>query len=117
MELSLDNEELNNINKKKKDHIKLEKLRKVIESMDKSHHLEIAQIFKNNNVSLTENNNGIFLKLNDLSEDVILKIEKYINFVNNQEIFINNDEKLKQNLEDKYFKDKDINNNQGTCLD
>lgn len=117
MELSIENEKDNTLEKKKIDYIKLEKLRKIIESMDKSHHLEIAQIFKNNNVSLTENNNGIFLKLNDLSEEIIIKIEKYINFVNNQEIFINNDEKLKQNLENKYFKDKDINNNQEACLD
>ena len=94
MELSIDNEKKDNIQKKKIDYIKLEKLRKTIENMDKAHHLEIAQIFKNNNVSLSENNNGIFINLNDLSDDIILKIEKYINFVNNQEIFIDNDEKI-----------------------
>ena len=82
----------------------LNKLKKTIETLNKQHHIEIGTILKNNNVPLNENKNGIFINLNNISQDVIDKIEEYISFIKNQELFINNDEKLKQNLENTYFK-------------
>ena len=82
----------------------LEKLKNLIESLDKSHHIEIAIILKSYNIALNENNNGIFVNLTSISRDIIDKIVEYTEFVKKQEIFVNNDEKLKQNLENIYFK-------------
>ena len=85
------------------------KLCKVIESLENSHHIEIAKILKTNNVYLNENSNGIFVNLNKISFDVYSSICNYIDFIKKQENDINKDEKLKRNLQTTYFKDnKDI---------
>jgi hypothetical protein len=85
------------------------KLCKIIESLENSHHIEIAKILKTNNVYLNENSNGIFVNLNKISAIVYKEICNYIDFIKKQESDINKDEKLKRNLQTIYFKDnKDI---------
>ena len=85
------------------------KLCKTIESLENSHHIEIAKILKTNNVYLNENSNGIFVNLNKISTNVYKTICNYIDFIKKQESDINKDEKLKRNLQTIYFKDnKDI---------
>ena len=91
----------NNIN-----YPELEKIRKTIENLNNNHHIEIAKILKNNNIKLTENNNGIFLNLNNISESIINEIKNYISFIKSQENLINIDETKKENIENIYFKDK-----------
>jgi hypothetical protein len=88
------------------------KLCKTIESLENSHHIEIAKILKTNNVYLNENSNGIFVNLNKISAMVYKDICNYIDFIKKQESDINKDEKLKRNLQTIYFKDnKDITTN------
>jgi len=85
------------------------KLCKIIESLENSHHIEIAKILKINNVYLNENSNGIFVNLNKISLNVYKDICNYIDFIKKQESDINKDEKLKRTLQTIYFKDnKDI---------
>ena len=85
------------------------KLCKIVDSLENSHHIEIAKILKTNNVYLNENSNGIFVNLNKISFDVYSSICNYIDFIKKQENDINKDEKLKRNLQTTYFKDnKDI---------
>jgi hypothetical protein len=85
------------------------KLCKIIDSLENSHHIEIAKILKTNNVYLNENSNGIFVNLNKISVSVYKTICNYIEFIKKQESDINKDEKLKRNLQTIYFKDnKDI---------
>jgi hypothetical protein len=85
------------------------KLCKTIESLENSHHIEIAKILKINNVYLNENSNGIFVNLNKISFNVYKDICNYIDFIKKQESDINKDEKLKRTLQTIYFKDnKDI---------
>ena len=85
------------------------KLCKTIESLENSHHIEIAKILKINNVYLNENSNGIFVNLNKISLIVYKDICNYIDFIKKQESDINKDEKLKRTLQTIYFKDnKDI---------
>ena len=85
------------------------KLCKIIESLENSHHIEIAKILKINNVYLNENSNGIFVNLNKISAKVYNTICNYIEFIKKQESDINKDEKLKRTLQTTYFKDnKDI---------
>lgn len=88
------------------------KLCKIIETLENSHHIEIAKILKTNNVYLNENSNGIFVNLNKISFNVYNTICNYIDFIKKQESDINKDEKLKRTLQTIYFKDnKDITNN------
>lgn len=42
--------------------------------------LELFKIIKNCNVNYTQNNNGIFLNLNWLSKETLIKINNYISF-------------------------------------
>lgn len=91
------------------DSSELSKLSKSIECLEKIHHIEIAKIFKTNNVYLNENNNGIFVNLNKISREVYTEIYNYVEFVKKQELDINKDEKLKKNLETIYFKDNKDN--------
>jgi hypothetical protein len=81
------------------------KLCKIIETLENSHHIEIAKILKINNVYLNENSNGIFVNLNKISAAVYKEICNYIDFIKKQESEINKDEKLKRNLQTTYFKD------------
>lgn len=97
----INNEELN----EKIDYEELEKLRKIIEGLSNVHHIEIAKIFKKHNIKLTENNNGIFINLNNISNVIIIDIKNYINFIKNQENLINIDETKKEKLENTYFKE------------
>ena len=87
----------------------LDKFKNSIEKLDKSHHIEIGNILKKNNIALNENNNGIFINLTSIPKNIIDKIAEYIDFVKKQEILVNDDEKLKQNLENTYFKNNKKN--------
>tara|TARA_X000000950_G_C13519737_1_gene499106 strand:+ start:251 stop:568 length:318 start_codon:yes stop_codon:yes gene_type:complete len=82
----------------------LDKIKNSIEKLDKSHHIEIGIILKKNNIALNENNNGIFINLTSIPKNIIDQIVQYIDFVKQQEILVDDDEKLKQNLENTYFK-------------
>jgi hypothetical protein len=88
------------------DYDDLAKLVKMIDILNKSHHIEIAKIFKHNNIKLTGNNNGIFINLNNISSVIIDEIKQYINFIKTQETLINIDESTKENIENDFFKDK-----------
>ena len=52
-----------------------------IESMTVDEHQNITRILQDNNVKYMENDNGIFVKLNQLSIDVIKKIYEYVDVV------------------------------------
>ena len=107
--ISLKNNIIDAPNTNNIDSSELSKLSKSIECLEKIHHIEIAKIFKTNNVYLNENNNGIFVNLNKISKEVYIEIYNYVEFVKKQELDINKDEKLKKNLETIYFKDNKDN--------
>ena len=88
---------------KKYNNSDLENIKKTIENMSKSHHIEIANILKQNNILLNENNNGIFINLSNLSNSVLKSLEDYINFVDNQNNILIQDEKIKTKIENTYF--------------
>lgn len=91
-------------NEEKKDYVQLERIRKIIELLDKTHHIEIGKILKQNKIKLSENNNGIFINLSTLNIKVVREIEEYLEFIKKQEKFINIDEGKKEELENNYFK-------------
>tara|TARA_Y100000389_G_scaffold198963_1_gene236452 strand:+ start:103 stop:411 length:309 start_codon:yes stop_codon:yes gene_type:complete len=83
----------------------LDRLAKKIETLSKVDHIEIGKIFSKNNIKLTENNNGLFIKLNNIPACVIKEIYNYIEFINKQENVLTIDEVKKNNLENNFFKD------------
>ena len=83
----------------------LDRLGKKIETLSKIDHIEIGKIFSKNNIKLTENNNGLFVKLNNVPSYVIKEIYEYIEFINKQENILTIDEVKKNTLENNFFKD------------
>jgi hypothetical protein len=67
-----------------------------IESMPKDHHIEIFKIMNSFNVKYTENNNGIFINMNDINNSCLDKIDNYVNFINENKKNILEFEKIKE---------------------
>ena len=84
---------------------KLKDLKKQIENMSKDHHIKILEIMQENKISYSENKNGIFINMNNLKPEVIEKINDYINYTKCQETNLQNVEKMKKTLQNKFFKD------------
>ena len=78
---------------------KLEKMVYHIDNFLKEDHIKILEIIANYNRSIiSENSNGCFIHMEDLPEDVIDKIEHYIEYVLLKESEINNVETTKDKL-------------------
>ena len=76
----------------------LTQLTKTIDNMAKDDHIQILSILKNNNVEITENNNGCFIDLTSTPQPVLEEIKKYIDYV----------EKKKKELSDIECKKEDL---------
>ena len=59
---------------------KLKSLKEKIEALEKTEHQEILKIIKRYECKFTENNNGVFINMNKLSDDVIKEIESFLIF-------------------------------------
>jgi len=96
--------------------MKYELCKKIKENIHNLNQNELEEIFKiiyKNNINYNKNNDGIYLNLSVLNEDVIAKINNYIDFCikshneinkyenicNNFSDVINNKEKIEDNLE------------------
>jgi hypothetical protein len=78
---------------------KLEKMVFHIDNFLKEDHIKILEIIANYNRSIiSENNNGCFIHMEDLPEEVIEKIDHYINYVLLKESEINKVESTKDIL-------------------
>ena len=82
----------------------LTSIKQIIESFTKDQQLQILKILKENNVSLNENSNGTFINMTALGEDIIEKLNEYIQHINVQESELNINEKLKDSYKENYFK-------------
>lgn len=82
----------------------LNKIKQIIEKMDKVHHIEILKLLsKQENVNFNENNNGTFINLTDLKDDTILKLQNYIEYFKKQQLQLINLEEQKKQIENYYF--------------
>ena len=61
---------------------RLKFIKEKIESLDDNEHREILKIIKKYKCKFTENNNGIFINMNKLSDSVISEIEAFLEFSN-----------------------------------
>jgi hypothetical protein len=74
--------------------------------MSKTNHIEILQILKKHqNVKLNENKSGVFVNLSFLSNELLEEINKYVNYINEQESVINTIETQKQEFKNTFFQE------------
>jgi hypothetical protein len=82
----------------------LSAIRDNIELMTKFNQIEILRILSSNkDVTINENKYGIHINLTEMSDKVIENLKVYIDYVNTQEINLNNMEKEKEDCQNKYF--------------
>tara|TARA_B100000886_G_scaffold340548_1_gene311124 strand:+ start:15174 stop:15500 length:327 start_codon:yes stop_codon:yes gene_type:complete len=96
----------------------LEYIRKQVELMSKHNQLEILKILNNSDeeVTLNENNYGVFVNLSDLSDELLEKIQEYISYWKTQENNLKNIETKKEKYKTIYFSktikdNSSVNNN------
>lgn len=78
-------------------------MRDSIEKMNKEIHIEILKILKKNKTSFSENGNGVFLNLSELPNSTLLEIEKYINYIKQQQRDFEKIEKEKEIYKQQFF--------------
>lgn len=73
-----------------------------IEKLEQKEHIEILKIIKKSpsTINITENNNGCFINMDNVDEETIQNIEKYVNFLKQKEKELNDQEKQKISLLD-----------------
>ena len=75
-----------------------------IERLGKNHQLEILSILKNTaGVKLNDNKNGVFVNMSFLSRETLIKLEKYVKYICDQEKTLNDLEIQKQDFKNTFF--------------
>ena len=75
-----------------------------IEVMEKYHQIEILRILSNfTSVKTNENNNGTFVNLTELSAEIIKDLERYADYVDEQQKLLKKVEKEKEVIEQTFF--------------
>lgn len=65
---------------------RLETINTKIEKLNKKQHIEILRIItKDDKINITENKNGIFINMNEISDEIINKIVEYLNYIETKE--------------------------------
>ena len=82
----------------------LDHIKNTIEKMNKTQHIEILRIFKQNpHIKLNENRNGIYINLSYLSQESIDKLTQYIEYVDEQERNLEKMESQKEEYKSTFF--------------
>jgi hypothetical protein len=81
----------------------MDNLKKQIESLDKTHHLEIFKIFKKHSIPFSENKNGIFINIAKLEKKVLKDIEKFLTYISKQENELISVEQQKNEYKQNFF--------------
>ena len=82
----------------------LSALKDKIERMPKNNQIEVIKILKKSQtIKLNENKSGIFVNLSFLSNEILEEIDKYVNYVSDQETVINIIESQKQEFKNTFF--------------
>ena len=92
------------VNDLEADVLQLNRIRETIETMSKFNQVEVLRILtQHKDVIVNENKYGIHINLSDLRPQIIEELLVYIQYVNTQEIELNNIEKQKQDYKNNYF--------------
>ena len=88
---------------------RLQKIKDIIEYLNKCHQIEILKLLINNSAIVSENSNGTFVNLTDLTDIALVELEKYIEFVDEQQQQLLYIEKEKANIKKEFFKQEKRN--------
>lgn len=86
---------------------KIRNIKDVIEKMDKTVQLEVLKIIKSNEEMYSENKNGIFINLSEVSDKTMKELDEYVCYINTQEQHINIIENQKQHYKHEFFDDSE----------
>jgi hypothetical protein len=89
----------------------LQKIKNTIEQFNKQQQVDILKIFIENNINISENSNGTFINLTDIDKNVLIKLQNYINFINQQNDKLDDIEFEKLKIEKNFFDNKNKNDN------
>lgn len=78
----------------------LKEMKTIIESLDDTKHIEIFRILKKYKVNFSENKNGVFINLSEVSKRILDELVSYINYVKKQENFLNIHENQKKKFKE-----------------
>lgn len=77
--------------------MELEQMKNKIESMSKTHHIEILKIVKKNpSIKLNENKSGVFINISLLPPDTLDQIKEYLNYIDVQDESLMSIERIKE---------------------
>lgn len=68
----------------KETYTKINHLKNTIENLPKENHVEIFKILHKHNVQYSENKNGIFINLIEVSPVIIHEIDQYVKYLEEQ---------------------------------
>jgi hypothetical protein len=78
-------------------------LKERLESMSESHQDEILKIFIESSIQMSENSNGTFINLSLVPPEIIEKLEKYAEYVDEQTKELESIEYEKEQLKTTFF--------------
>ena len=82
----------------------LNQMREAIETMSKFNQVEVLRILNDNkDATLNENKYGVHVNLTDLKPSILFLLKKYIQYVNAQEMNLNEVEKQKEDFKNNFF--------------
>jgi len=90
---------------------RLENIKIFIETLDKHHQIEVLKILDKQNCKLNENKSGVYVNLSFLSEETILTLEKFIEYIKDQEESLNTMEYQKEEFKNAFFVEKEDKDN------
>ena len=82
-------------------------LKKRIENIDDIHHKKILEIFLKHNINVSENRNGCFINISNLSPKIQKEINDFLKYINKQEKTLNNVEKIKKKYKKNFFSNEE----------
>jgi hypothetical protein len=78
-------------------------LKDKLEALPSEHHIELLRILKESNTPYNENQNGVFVNLSQISEDLLLKLHNYVQFADLQKSTLDKGESQREEMKDQFF--------------
>jgi hypothetical protein len=90
---------------------RLENIKTFIETLNKHHQIEVLKILDKQNCKLNENKSGVYVNLSFLSEETISELEKFVEYIKDQEESLNTMEYQKEEFKNAFFVEKEDKDN------
>jgi len=86
---------------------RLENIKNTIEGLNKHHQIEILKILNKSECKLNENKSGVYVNISFLPEDIITQLEKYLDYIKDQEDSLVPIEYQKEEFKNIYFTEQE----------